>query len=162
MKKIVKNKTKIFLVILLAVLSSGYLLSTHYIDKPLTEVEEENDNYETYIPEISLPNWSVALKHITSGSQVDPPYEENNIKSDDGLVDDTMFSPGYKNYDAIDYANYGVRSYTGAWGTTDGGLWTWTNAYRYNDGKYLFLETFNTVGWIHLQGFWINHHSLEL
>lgn len=115
------------------------------------EIEEEEENYDTYIPEISLPNWSTALKFTSSGSQIDPPFVADNIKSDDGLVDETMFSPGYHKESAFhDYANYGVRAYTHPWGTTDGGLWTWTSAYRYYDEKYLFLESFNFVGWIGL------------
>lgn len=152
MKKIVRNKVKIFLVILLTILSCGYLLSIHYINKSLINVnenEEENDNYDIYIPELSLPNWSTALKQPWSGSQVDPPFDENNIKSDDGLVDETMFSPGYYQDLAFhDYANYGITAYTHPWGTTDGGLWTWTSAYRYYDEKYLYLESYNFVGWI--------------
>lgn len=131
-------------------LSCGYLLSIQYIDKPLTEIEEEKDNYDTYIPEISLPNWSAALKFTSSGSQIDPPFVADNIKSDDDIVDETMFSPGYKNSVFHDYANYGVTAYTHPWGTTDGGLWTWTSAYRYNDEKCLFLESYNFVGWIGL------------
>lgn len=115
------------------------------------EIEENNDTYDSFMPEISLPNWSAATKDITYGSQIDPPFEADNIKFDDGLVDDTMFSPGYLNLAFRDHANFGVTSCTHAWGTTDGGLYTWTTAYRYYDEKYLFLESYNFAGWINMQ-----------
>lgn len=152
MKKIVRYKTRIFLIILIASISCGYLLSTYHIEKPLTNLnEEENDNFDNFVPEISVPNWTTATKVITSGSQVDPPFDADNLKSDDGNVDDTMFSPGYKSDDTISYVNYGVTFSTHPWGTTDGGIGVWTNAYRYYDEIYLYLESFNTVGWISMQ-----------
>lgn len=157
MKKILKNKPKIILLILFSLISCGFIFSiTNPINFPKDSsddtnvIEEKEDNYDNFIPTLSLPNWSTATKHITSGSQVNPPFEPNNIKSDDDLVDDTMFTPGYKNLVARDYAP-GVTGVTGAWGTTNGGLWVWTDAYRYNDGHYLFLESTwgnDYPGWI--------------
>ncbi len=157
MKKI-DTKT-IFLLIVIALIPSGYIFSiTNPINFPkdtrddTNVIEKKEDNYDSFIPTLSLPNWSIATKHITSGSQVDPPFDADNIKWDDDLVDDTMFSPGYDDLVARDYA-VGVTTATGAWGTTDKGLWVWSDAYRYNDGKYLFLESTwgnNYPGWINM------------
>jgi len=149
LRNLFKNKSKIALFVLTLLLLSGLVFSMTNIFKIPTDInsdtnisEEKDEPMNTFSPSISGGvDFSSATKTILHGTQDDPPFDDNNIKLDDSLIDSTTFTAGYKSYDHRDVADYGVVGYTGAFGSTDAGLWYFTNAYKDNDGKYLYLET---------------------
>lgn len=148
LKKILRNKSRIFLTLLISLILCGYAISifdSFNIPTGMdshSEITEEEDSTDKYSPSVSgQVSFSAATKSITYGSQDDPPFNDTNIKWDDGLVDSTTFSPGWGDIVHRDTADYGVTEYTGAFGSTDKGKWHFTSAYKDNDGKYLYLES---------------------
>ena len=91
-------------------------------------------------------------------------YNENGLiidgLSDNNLIYENDFIGNTKNVEDNSYitlhkdtVDYGVTQYTGAFGSTGagGGLWYFTDAYKDNDAKYLYLESTygnNYPGWI--------------
>ena len=66
-------------------------------------------------------------------------YENDFIGNTNNVEDNSYLDP-YKSIHR-DTVNYGVTQYTGAFGSTDAGLWYFTDAYKYDDAKYLYLES---------------------
>ena len=154
MKKLLKNKFRLILLFLIiASLSSSFILSTpKLLQNPNTDNYGESE--DDIGPIRSGPSFVSAEKTIVAGTQDDPPFDENDIKTDDGVSDSTSFvvgSPLYAFKDTV--APPQVLGCTGIWGTTDGGFGVWTNAYKDEDGKLLYvLAAFgiNYPGWIYM------------
>jgi hypothetical protein len=70
-------------------------------------------------------------------------WNEDLIKSYDDTYDSIQFSYSSDIFFWFeDTANpKTVTQYSYRWGSTDGGLWDFTDAYKDDDGKYLYLET---------------------
>ncbi|MBD3352729.1 MAG: hypothetical protein GF364_14675, partial [Candidatus Lokiarchaeota archaeon] len=142
-------------------LNSYILFYPNYVDYLNLENTPETLENENQT-KLSTPDFLGATKTITTGSQVDPPFVSNNILFNDGIVDDTMFCPGWGAPKLKDVADYGVVSYTGAFGSTDAGLWYFTNAYKDNDNKYLYVDSTwgnDYPGWIHMK--WGAYSNIE-
>lgn len=157
MKKIIRENANIVVLFLLILLVPYGVIFT-----PKSDYEYYKDEKGSYNPNMDLkpsaellPDFNGAGKTIGLGIQHDPiPFDDTYIQNDDGLVDDTMFSPGWGNSVLRDVADYGVVSYTGGFGSTDAGAWHFTTAYKDNDAKYLYLDSTwgnDYPGWIHMK-----------
>ncbi|MBN2155482.1 MAG: fibronectin type III domain-containing protein [Candidatus Lokiarchaeota archaeon] len=149
------QKTKLILLLIFVLLIPNFLIIPSKNNSLLSDENNfiiSNDGFGT---SDMLPDFNTAVKVIGSGTQHDPTeFDYTYIQSDDGLVDDTMFSPGWGDTLLRDVADYGVVDYTGAFGSTDAGLWHFTDAYRNNDGKYLYLDSTwgnDYPGWIFMK-----------
>jgi len=123
------------------------------------DFKEREDNID---PVISVPDFFHATKPpFIKGSQVST-WNETNIRYDDGIYDGSDFVSGSSHTTSY-YAAYIVTSYTGGWGTNNGGYWNTAdidNALQTaGDYNNLFLRaTFGVLwdadefpGWIHMR-----------
>ena len=124
---------------------SGFVFTSFEYLKEGANVERTTEDIKA---DIKIPQMSTvgvpfdhANKDLLLGSQENA-WNEDNIRSYDSTTDNTQFEPGttyYVHEDSVSPAT--VPVYSGAFGSTDGGLWWFTDAYRDNDGECLFLES---------------------
>jgi len=164
MKKMKKRLNLIFLITIIAGSSITFL---SLINNPIFDIEKDSEvnqekekNENVFNPETSTPDW-VSIDKPTpfdAGTQ-DNAWDETNLRNNDGLVDSTNFEEGDSYSILRDTCSpCTVPSYTGEWGSTPEGLWWFTDAYKDNDGKYLFLRATRGIlfnaneypGWIHM------------
>jgi len=72
-------------------------------------------------PLSSKPDFTEANKTITKGAQLNPPFNETNIKFDDDIYDSTNFTLG-STFTKSYYDAKACLNAFGEWGTTAGGL----------------------------------------
>ena len=149
MKKLLKNKFRLILLFLIiASLSSSFILTTPKL--------LQNSNANNYLeseddagPLKSEPSFVSAEKTIVAGTQDDPPFDENDIKTDDGVFDSTSFVVGVHSSafkDTVATPQIVVEPGTCVWGTTDLGYFQWSNAYKDKDLQYLFIWASHGLG----------------
>ncbi len=146
-----KKKLALFLLITIIAVSPIIFLSLN--SAPIihtdidSEIDEEKEKNEVVLnPETSSPDWVTIDKPtpFVAGTQ-DNPWNETNLKNNDGLMDSTNFAQG-DSYSLLrdTCSPCTVPSYTGVFGSTDGptngGDWWFTDAYKDNDGIYFYLE----------------------
>lgn len=165
MKNLMKKKLAIFLILTIIAVSPIIFMSLHSV--PIVQLdnnseinEEKEKNEDILNPETSTPDW-VSIDKPTpfeAGTQ-DNEWDETNLRNNDGLVDSTNFEEGNSYSILRDTCSpCTVPSYTGEFGSTPEGLWWFTDAYKDNDGKYLFLRATRGIlfnaneypGWIHM------------
>ena len=148
MKKLLKNKfSKIVLFLIIASISSSFILSTPEIfQNPNTDIYGENEDGRNPIK--SEPLFVSAEKEIIAGTQDDPPFDENDIKTDDGVFDSTSFVVGDPQEiikDTVATPQIIPDPITCIWGTTNLGPFLWSDAYKDKDGEYLYIWA--SLGW---------------
>ena len=143
MKRNLKNKFNLVLLFLIiSLLSSTFIFSA---PKVMLISRSDNDRKSEKDSNLltSSPSFVSVDKTIVAGTQDAPPFDEDNLRTSDDSSDSTSFAEAEES----DYAFKDTLTnpfvlpipVTAIWGTTDKGLFGFSNAYKDKDGKYLFM-----------------------
>ncbi|MFX0136037.1 MAG: hypothetical protein ACFFDN_20520, partial [Candidatus Hodarchaeota archaeon] len=142
MKKLLKNKFRlIILFLIITSLSSSFILTAPKLNQN-SNADNNLESEDDIAPIKSEPIFVSAGKTIVAGTQDDPPFDENDIKTDDGVSDSTSFvvgDPQTAFKDTVATPQITVSPGTLIWGTTDLGPFLWSNAYKDKDGQFLYI-----------------------
>jgi hypothetical protein len=145
MKKSKINKKILLLFLVVTMIPSGFVFTSFEFLKEGATVERTTEDIQA---EIKMPQMStvpIAFDHANKDLHLgiqEGPWNEDNIRANDGTRDTTQFEKGSTFFvfeNTVSPAT--VPVYSGAFGSTDAGLWWFTDAYKDNDGKYLYLES---------------------
>ncbi|MFX1286853.1 MAG: hypothetical protein ACFFB5_24655 [Promethearchaeota archaeon] len=126
----------VLLFLIISLLSSTFIFSTPKL-KPISRTNNDKIN-----PISSDPSFISVDKHIVSGTQDNPPFDDDNLRADDGSYDSTSFIEGDPDYafkDTVSSAFVLPIPLTAIWGTNDGGPFVFSDAYKDKDGIYLYM-----------------------
>jgi hypothetical protein len=143
MKKIFKNKFKLGLLFLIISL----LFGTFVLSAPKLTLISRSDNDGKSENDSDLLNSSPSFvsvdKTIIAGTQDDPPFDEDNLRTSDDSSDSTSFAeaedPDIALKDTLTNPFVLPVPITAIWGTTDKGPFIFSEAYKDKDGKYLYM-----------------------
>ncbi len=160
-------KKRLNLIFLITIIAGSSITFLSLINNPIFDIEKDSEvnqekekNEDVFNPETSTPDWFSIDKPqpLVAGTQ-DNTWDETNLRNNDSLVDSTNFAQGSSYSLLRDTCNpCTVPSYTGEYGSTPDGLWWFTDAYKDDDGDYLFLRATRGIffneneypGWIHM------------
>lgn len=143
------NGIVIFLVFLF--IFNGYLYFALISKNPFPQNISREENPDVIQDKINLPKTSqtgVEFDNANRSIPVGMGFEEN-------VFNDSFIKANDDTYDSIQFAYSNdlffwgentvnpktVLQHSYRWGSTDGDLWDFTDAYKDDDGKYLYLET---------------------